>query len=84
MSEHEITKLSKGEDGNYIMRQVRVIKVKNIGKASLEKAVPMFTVFWDLDEGSLISTQGKNTRGLGGDFIGPASLIITQRLIVTL
>jgi hypothetical protein len=54
MSEHEITKLSKGEDGNYIMRQVRVIKVKNIGKASLEKAVPMFTVFWDLDEGSLI------------------------------
>ena len=46
MSEHEITKLSKGEDGNYIMRQVRVIKVKNmIGKAFLEKAVPVFTVF---------------------------------------
>ena len=34
----------------------------------------MFTVFWDLDEGSLVSTQGKNTRGLGGDFIGPVSL----------
>jgi hypothetical protein len=36
----------------------------------------MCTVFWDLDEGSLIpSTQGtKNTRGLGGDFIGPVSL----------
>ena len=47
-----------------------------IGKAFLEKAVPMCTVFWDLDEGSLIpSTQGtKNTRGLGGDFIGPVSL----------
>ena len=72
MSEHEIAKLSKEEGGNYVMRQV--IKVKNIGKAFLEKAVPMFTVFWDLDEGSLVSTQGKNTRGLGGDFIGPVSL----------
>ena len=48
-----------------------------IGKAFLEKAVPICTVFWDLDEGSLIpSTQEvtKNTRGLGGDFIGPVSL----------
>ena len=58
MSEHEIAKLSKEEGGNYVMRQV--IKVKNIGKAFLEKAVPvLFTVFWDLDEGSLIlSRQG--------------------------
>ncbi len=71
ISEKEIAKLKKKSSCNYIMTQV--IKAKNIGTAFLEKAVPMFSVFWELDEGSLISTQGKNKRGLGGDFIGPAS-----------
>jgi hypothetical protein len=43
-----------------------------VGKFFLEKALPMFSVFWDLDESSLLSTLGRSTRGLGGDFVGPA------------
>jgi hypothetical protein len=52
----------------YVMRQE--LKVKNIGKEFLDKAVTMFAVFWDLDELSLLSTLGRK-RVSGGDFIGP-------------
>lgn len=61
---------TRNAQGDYVMRQF--IKVKNIGKTFLERAVPQFAVFWDLDDQTLISTQRKNTRGLGGDFLGPA------------
>ena len=71
ITKNEISTLSKESGGNYVMRQV--IKVKSIGKAFLEKAVPMFSVFWDLDENSLISSVSNKSRGLGGDFIGPTT-----------
>lgn len=72
MTTSEVQKLSSSDASAYVMRQV--INVKNIGKEFINKAVPMFTVFWDLDESVLLSTDGRNRRGLGGDFIGPATV----------
>lgn len=70
MSSSEKNLYSMENNSPYVMQQI--IKVKNVGKLFLDLALPMFSVFWELDESSLLSTLGKNSRGLGGDFIGPS------------
>lgn len=70
MNSSEKNLYSMENNSPYVMQQI--IKVKNIGSAFLNKALPQFSVFWDLDESSLLSTLGKKSRGLGGDFIGPS------------